>query len=191
MIDTTQSMFAWRPMTSADADQVAWIHAQSWRSAYRGILPGRYLDHEIENERRTYWRGRLADTTDRDYGAIAFLDGESAGFVFGIADHSPEWGHLLDNLHMLPAMRGHGGGRVLLRAFAEALTRERKDQGLHLWVYDANRDAIRFYDQLGATWRHCEMTDTNGGGRASISLYTWASTAAMLQGLADVPIGTP
>ena len=179
-------MFTLRPMTAADADGIARIHAESWRSAYRGILPDRYLDVEVADERRTFWQDRLRDPARGDYGFLAYNRGGIAGFAFGCANHSPEWGHLLDNLHVLPALRGMGAGRSLLRTFVEALTHEPEDRGLHLWAYEENRDARRFYERLGARKLHSEIADTFGGARASLSLYAWASTVLLHRRLSSV-----
>jgi ribosomal protein S18 acetylase RimI-like enzyme len=180
------TMFTLRPLTAADADDIARVHAESWRSAYRGILPARYLDDEVADERRTFWQDRLRNPMTGDCGFLAYTRGAIAGFAFGCANHSPEWGHLLDNLHVLPALQGRGAGRILLQTFAEALTHEPEDRRLHLWVYEENRDARHFYERLGAKLQHSEIADTNGGGRASCSLYAWASTALLHRRLSGV-----
>lgn len=127
-----RTMFTFRPMTAADAEDIAGIHAESWRSAYRGILPARYLDDEVADERRAFWQDRLRNPATGDCGFLATYQGAIAGFAFGCANHPPEGGHLLDNLHVLPALRGMGAGRSLLRTFVEALTHASEDRELHL-----------------------------------------------------------
>jgi GNAT superfamily N-acetyltransferase len=58
----------------------------------------------------------------------------------------------LEDLFVLPAERGRGAGRALLRALARLAVR--RGCGRMEWtVLDWNRPAIRFYRRLGATLR--------------------------------------
>jgi len=58
----------------------------------------------------------------------------------------------LEDLFVLPAERGHGAGRALLRALAKIAVRH--GCGRMEWaVLDWNTPAIRFYRKLGATLR--------------------------------------
>jgi GNAT superfamily N-acetyltransferase len=58
----------------------------------------------------------------------------------------------LEDLFVLPAERGRGAGRALLRALARIAIR--RGCGRMEWaVLDWNRPAIRFYRRLGATLR--------------------------------------
>ena len=41
-------MVTYRPIVAPDAATIARIHATSWRSAYRGIVPDEYLDDDID-----------------------------------------------------------------------------------------------------------------------------------------------
>ena len=58
----------------------------------------------------------------------------------------------LEDLFVLPAERGHGAGRALLRALAKIAVRH--GCGRMEWaVLDWNAPSIRFYRKLGATLR--------------------------------------
>ncbi len=48
------------PATSADADLVAAMHAESWRHTYANLLPEAYLAHTAPAERRAAWHARCA-----------------------------------------------------------------------------------------------------------------------------------
>ena len=161
-----------RALTAADAAQVAGVHAESWRSAYRGILPDSYLDRDVDAERLVYWENRLNAPGQGDCGVLALNHETPVGFGFAIANESPAWGHLLDNLHVLSSLRGMGVGRALLLALTEALGREAADNGLHLWVYAANHAACRFCARLGASQLHSEVVDIKGGGRTLALVFT-------------------
>jgi ribosomal protein S18 acetylase RimI-like enzyme len=168
-------MISYRPITAADGAAVARIHAISWGSAYRSILPDAYLDHEVDADRLAHWQGRLSEPSANDVGMLAVQDGNAVGFAFAVRDDHEHWGSMLDNIHVLPQARGHGIGRGLMRELVAQLVRAGSTSGLHLWVYDANREARRFYESLGGKVLHTEVVDTAGGGRAKAHVYGWTS----------------
>ena len=172
-------LVTYRPITASDAATIARIHATSWRSVYRGILPDPYLDREIDNDRLTHWQRRLSAPTERDVGVLALQDGAPVGFIFAVRDEDKGWGSMLDNLHVLPEHKGHGIGRGLMREVVASLTRAGSTRGLHLWVYEANADACSFYERHGAAFLHAEVVDTAGGGRARALVYGWTSLTAL------------
>ena len=114
-------MVTYRPIVAPDATTIARIHATSWRSAYRGILPDEYLDDDIDADRLTHWRRRLSAPTERDVGVLALQDGAPVGFGFAVRDDDERWGSMLDNLHVLPEHKGHGLGRSLMRELVAQL----------------------------------------------------------------------
>lgn len=59
-------------------------------------------------------------------------------------------GIYLEDLYVRPSHRGQGYGRLMLRHLAR-LVREREGARLEWSVLHWNRDAIRFYETLGAT----------------------------------------
>lgn len=139
-------------MQASDAEIVATLHATSWRSAYRGIVPDSFLDHDVFAERRAVWRERLQTPTPADiaFGIVAESDaGELNGFVYALPKHDPSCGTLVDNLHVHPDHKGCGLGRRLLQAVVRELG-PAHTQPLHLWVLDQNEPAKRFYARLGA-----------------------------------------
>ncbi len=145
-----------RSLRAGDADTVAALHATSWRSAYRGILADDYLDHGVDADRQAVWRERLQGPDAAPAFGIVAEDptGQMMGFAYVMLDHDPEWGTLVDNLHVHPDAKGGGIGRQLLRAVVRGLGPEHRQQPLFLWVLDANEPAKRFYARLGA-----EFTD--------------------------------
>jgi hypothetical protein len=107
-----------RRAAGADWRAVAGLHAASWRSAYRGIYPDAFLDEEVVEDRRNFWRKALAEMNG-DRGAVFLAElGAPAGFACVRRDNDPS-GPLLDNLHVLPDRKGLGIGRSLLVTGAE------------------------------------------------------------------------
>lgn len=168
-------MITYRPITIKDCEVVAGIHALSWGFAYRGILTDAYLDHEVDSDRLTHWRHRLNEPLANDVGVLALQDSHPVGFAFAVRDEHEHWGSLLDNLHVRSQVQGHGIGRGLMRELVAQLSSAGSNSGLHLWAYDANRAARRFYESLGGKVVHTEVVNTPGGGQAKAHVYAWAS----------------
>src|SRR5437588_10854155 len=84
---------------------------------------------------------------------IAEWDGAPAGFAFYFYVYST-WigrpGLYLEDLFVLPEMRGQGIGRALLKHLAQISVRE-NCYGMRWQVLDWNEPSIRFYESLGAT----------------------------------------
>ena len=47
------------PVESIDAAAIATLHAESWRTAYRGLVPDAFLDGPVVEDRMHLWRKRL------------------------------------------------------------------------------------------------------------------------------------
>lgn len=134
-----------------DSALIADMHARSWASAYRGMLPDRYLDEIAPAERRALWPDKMT-SFENGSGAvlIAELDGEPIGFVCMLAPD--ENGSVyIDNLHALPDYKRTGAGTAMLDA-ARDWARKREARGMHLSVLDTNEAAIRFYASRGWTY---------------------------------------
>ena len=83
---------------------------------------------------------------------IASYDGEPAGFALFFHNFSTFLGRpgiYLEDLFVIPALRGHGIGQVLLSHLAEIAV-DRGCGRLEWAVLDWNTDAIRFYERFGA-----------------------------------------
>jgi GNAT superfamily N-acetyltransferase len=159
-----------QPATLKEAALIADMHARSWAKAYRGILPGTYLDDELAGDRAAHWSTRFDELAD---GAgevfIAYIDGKAAGFVCVIAPD--ETGSVLvDNLHAMPEAKGTGLGTAMLETAAKWAA-DRGAKNLHLYVLEPNVAAIGFYESRG--WRLAGREDDTMGGINIIALrYT-------------------
>jgi hypothetical protein len=98
----------YREATSKDSEQVALLHARSWKENYRGILREEYLNHEVEQDRLKVWRERLEHPKDNQYILLAEDNNIICGLACVYANHDPVWGSLLDNLHVLSTYKGQG-----------------------------------------------------------------------------------
>jgi steroid delta-isomerase-like uncharacterized protein len=151
--------FEVRRATSDDAETVGRLHAESWRSAYRGFLSDEYLDERVFEDRSAMWREKLTGDPASVLVLLAASGGEPVGFVCAILDEDETWGALLDNLHVLPSWKGKGLGRKLMAEAARWVVSRRPGSSLHLFVIEENGEARSFYDRLrgrpldGKIWR--------------------------------------
>jgi GNAT superfamily N-acetyltransferase len=169
-----------REATPADADAVASLHAESWRAAYRGILSDEFLDGDVFAERTGHWRERLAEPDPDRHVLLAEEHGTLQGFVCVLAAADPRWGALIDNLHVRPGLRGRGLGTALLLEAARWVQSRDPDSPMHLWVYEANQPACRFYEKLGAIPVGREVKETLDGGSAALLRYSWPELQLLL-----------
>ena len=113
-----------RDAAAGDAALLAFLHTESWRSAYATLLDPDYLANEMEGERSAHWLAHLP-TVLAGLGHIYIAEraGETLGFVCVLRERDPDWGGYVDNLHVRPHLRGAGIGKVLLDAALGWLTR--------------------------------------------------------------------
>lgn len=165
----------------ADADTIADIHARSWQSAYRGLgmLSDAYLDDQASADMRLKWRGRMAAPVSGQQVWCADLDGQTIGFLCVLREDDTSWGALVDNLHLLPASRGHGVGKRLMGEAARWAAAHGTKQ-LHLLVYEANTAAIGFYEALGGVPVRRDWLETADGGHAWVRTYHWPDTTGLM-----------
>jgi ribosomal protein S18 acetylase RimI-like enzyme len=134
-----------RTATSDDAGAIAGLHAESWRRFYRGVYSDRYLDGDLAGERGAVWAARLADPGPETITLICDNEHGLLGFVHVRLDADPEWGALLDNLHVGLGVQRQGVGSRLIQAAARAAGERHPGAGLYLWVQEVNLRAQEFY----------------------------------------------
>ena len=138
------------PATPEDVTSIAALHAASWRSTYRGLLPDLFLDEEVDRNRLDLWQRRFElDEGSRPLTLKAMSGGTLTGFACALIDDDAEWGTLLDNLHVRPDATSRGIGKLLLGAVLARVREAGVSKRLHLWVLDANTRARRFYEREG------------------------------------------
>jgi GNAT superfamily N-acetyltransferase len=140
-----------RPASVDDAQPIARVRIDCWRSTYRGLIPDAYLDAMDIDASAALWTRVLSTATDR---ASVFVadDGDIVGFAAGNMLEEPRHG-LNAELSAAYVRRDHqraGIGRRLVDAVARA-QRTQGARGLIVWVIAGNKGARAFYERLGAT----------------------------------------
>jgi GNAT superfamily N-acetyltransferase len=173
-----------RPATLADSQRIASLHTISWRDAYRGILPDAYLTGPIVDERVIHWQSRLSSPgSNRRFVLLAEAEGTLVAFVCVLLDEEPRWGACLDNLHVLPKLRSRGLGRQLFSKAVEWVMSNEPGWPIHLWVFEANGKARRFYDALSGEVAEHRLKRAPGGADILSLRYVWRDLQHLLNNL--------
>jgi GNAT superfamily N-acetyltransferase len=142
-----------RPATPADARSIASVHVQSWREAYAGIVPARFLD-TLSVERRTMmW---LEITTTRAEDSFVYVAEDATAGIVGFASGGAQRDKAIDYegevyaLYLLQSHQKQGIGRRLLQAVTERLRAEGY-QSILIWVL-AQNTARHFYEKMGGVY---------------------------------------
>jgi GNAT superfamily N-acetyltransferase len=166
-----------RHALASDTEAVAALHAESWRSAYRGLVPDDFLGPGLDAERLQAWRDRFANVDpDRRLVLVAASDDQLIGFTGVLADAEPALGPLLDNLHVKPGWRGRGIGARLLHESREWVRQVAPGQPMHLWVMEGNTAARAFYRAQGGSEGERRVNEM-GGIPVTAVRCTWAALA--------------
>ena len=137
-----------------DAQTIARLHWQSWQASYRSILPDEYLDGEVIDERTSYWQRAMASG---DYWLIllAVIIDQPVGFIALKQGVDEGYDATIEHLHVATGMKGKGLGKKLIgQAMQQMLAVGMKS--VCLWVFEDNKPAIGFYENLGG------VTDKHG-----------------------------
>lgn len=164
-----------RPLT-ADDDllAVSRIYEESWKSAYRGIIPQAYLESISEGR----WVNNLKSG---GMNTLVMLDeGKYVGtssFAKSRLNPNESIGEII-SIYLLPEYIGKGFGRELFRAAVSAL----EGMGFRdivLWVLEENARARAFYERNGfAETKFCQ-TISIGGKELTELLYRRAKADAI------------
>jgi GNAT superfamily N-acetyltransferase len=166
-------MVEYRLAKASDAEAIASLHARSWRENYRGSFHDAFLDGDLPGERLRVWRERLEHPAGSQLVQLAVDGANLLGFVCAYAAHDPQWGSLVDNLHVAHAAKRNGIGSSLMKRAGAWLAPLHPDLGVYLLVLEANASARRFYERLGAQNAGVSSMQTHGGAVVRSCRYTW------------------
>jgi ribosomal protein S18 acetylase RimI-like enzyme len=139
-----------RPGRPADAEGIAAVYVEAWRSAYAGIIPNAVLVRMSSGAQARDWAQQLSRRRFLDSILVADLSGHGiVGFgSCGAARNTllPHAGEIY-TLYVAPEHQERGVGRALLMQLFVALV----DRGLNsavVWVLSMN-PARFFYEAMG------------------------------------------
>ena len=164
-----------------DLDAIASLHAKSWQATYKGILSSSYLEHSVLDDRYAIWSQRLSEPSESQTILVAQDNSreEVVGFIcIETKMREEKKSILLDNLHVAEAFKGKGIGKKLILNALSHLN-ELENQSLYLEVLAENKDAIRFYEKLGAKKVDAGIWSAPCGTQVNEFVYAWESAAVL------------
>ena len=157
-----------RDATQADANAIAYVVVQSWRAAYRGLLPDDVLAGLSISDREQFWSDALTTRPPHTRVVVATIADAVVGFAatgppLVAADRAdPTLGDLYA-LYLVPDVWRRGIGTQLHAAALDRL-RSCGFTRAGLWVLDTNERALRFYSRHGWTDTGRSQLDPGPGG---------------------------
>lgn len=152
---------------------ISHIYEESWKYAYKGIIPQSYLD--------SIPQGCWASRVDQNgiWSLVLIEDDTMIGTSSCCRSRWAEfegWGEII-SIYLLPQYMGKGYGGHLLNAAVEEL----KKQGyrdIFLWVLEENIRARRFYEKHGFGFSGYSKKDNMGGKELAEMQYRLDKRAA-------------
>jgi GNAT superfamily N-acetyltransferase len=142
---------ALRRAAPRDADAIARVRIDGWRTAYRGLVPAPYLEGMRVDASTALWDKILTADPNSASVFVAARDAEVVGFAAGNKLDEPRYGldTELTAVYLRREFQRVGIGRRLIAAVVDA-QRAHGATGMIVWVLAANKPARAFYEALGA-----------------------------------------
>jgi L-amino acid N-acyltransferase YncA len=151
-----------------DAEGIARVHVDSWRTTYKEIVPESYLQQLSYEQRADNWRRGIG----KNALYVAEDDrGEIVGFATGGKERTGNYdadGELYA-IYLLKEVQGQGIGKKLTQALAQNLQAQGFTSML-VWVLDLNPSKV-FYESLGGQPIDESMIEIGGEEFKEIAYY--------------------
>jgi len=167
-----------RSATAEDAAIIADIHSKSWQSAYRDLMSDDFLINEIPDIKLEHWKGVFHKSPCKKVVLLAFFQDQAIGFIAIYLDHYKNYDGYIDNIHILPNIKGQGMGQKLMSVAATELLKLDKTS-LALVVFTDNDGAIGFYQKLGGEIVG-ETSEMFGGKDLPEYIIAWKDASVIL-----------
>ena len=134
------------------------VYEESWKYAYKGIIPQDYLDSIPEGR----WASHIEQADRKNL--VMIQDGiiiGTSGFSKSRMVEMNGFGEII-SLYFLPEYIGKGYGRLLLQAAVSELKKMGFDK-VFLWVLEGNQNARHFYEKCDfVQTERCLFSDIGG-----------------------------
>jgi L-amino acid N-acyltransferase YncA len=159
-----------------DADRIAYVQVESWKTTYAGIVPEAYLASLTPKARIDSWKKQF------DGGATLIFVAEDEAGVFGfvsggaLRDTIPGYDAELYAIYLLQQKQREGVGRMLARTLAQAL-HEKGYRTLIAWVL-AKNPSLPFYSRMGGAQVSTKRIQIGGAELTELALG-WSDIAGI------------
>ncbi|KGP90680.1 GNAT family acetyltransferase [Pontibacillus chungwhensis BH030062] len=162
-----------RRAVDRDAEGIAKVHVDSWRTTYKNIIPDKVLQKLSYDQRTGLWKKNISKD-----GNFVFVAENENGEIVGFADcgkrenSSTENAGDLTSIYLLEEYQGKGIGKELMKRLFQQF-RELNYTKVFVEVLDDNKTRY-FYEHYGAELLKKE-TIKMGGAELSLLIYQWES----------------
>jgi ribosomal protein S18 acetylase RimI-like enzyme len=163
-----------------DAEAIAKVRIDTWRTTYQGIFPGEVLARLSYDQARHRWETVYLSSKSHDTVYVAEEDlSKVVGFVKcgQDRDNDPTYKGEVIAMYILQSMQRKGIGKQLMVAAAKDL-KSRGFDSMIVWVL-ADNPSRHFYDKLGG--EHVQTRNITIGGKQFQEFgYGWKNLDSML-----------
>lgn len=159
-----------RKATPLDAEGIARVHVESWKSTYINIVPEDFLKNLSYEKRVEYWYSAIPDG---EVYVAKNEEGEVIGFASGGKERSrkyPKYNGELYAIYILQEYQGKGVGKLLIKPIVKELKRQGISSMLVLVLED--NPSRKFYEKLGAKKIDSIIVEI-GGVQLNELVYVW------------------
>ena len=110
-----------RKATIVDAEDIAKVHVDSWKTAYKGILPDEFLNRLSYEQRTMLWE---RNTLEQNVYVAENAEGKVVGFSIGEKERTEMYDGYegeLNAIYILKAYQRQGIGKLLIQPVVEEL----------------------------------------------------------------------
>ncbi|MGE0629094.1 MAG: N-acetyltransferase family protein [Hyphomicrobiaceae bacterium] len=155
-----------------DGGKLSEIFRESWRLAYRGIIPQAHLEQMISRRTARWWTNTMRS---RESVKVLTVTGEVVGYsTYGLSRTRGRVGKAegeIYELYLSPLHQGMGLGEHLFEGTRHTLEM-RGLGGLIVWALTDNQSAVDFYWRRGGR-PIIETTELIGGARLKKIAFEW------------------
>lgn len=163
-----------------DAEGIARVHVDSWRTTYKNIVNESYLSHLSVERRKDNWEWTFRNLNNNEVIFVGLNNEENIiGFACGgqSRDKDFEYDGELYAIYLLKEFQGHGCGKRLFKSVVESLQNSGYES-MMVWVLQGN-PAINFYIAMGGELIG-QKEITIGGDKYIELAYGWRNVKSSI-----------
>jgi ribosomal protein S18 acetylase RimI-like enzyme len=155
----------------SDAQGIAKVHVDCWRTTYKNIIPNEFLDNLSYDQRTDIWIKNISN--EQNYVFVAEND---EGHIIGFADGGKRETNTIDqsgdltSIYILQEYQGLGIGKKLVQQLFSKLDKLGY-KTIFVEVLEDNKSRF-FYESLGAEWLRTEKIKI-AGVELNLLVYEW------------------
>ncbi|XKI13344.1 GNAT family N-acetyltransferase [Sporosarcina sp. ANT_H38] len=153
-----------------DAEGIAKVHVDSWRTTYKGIVPETFLENLSYEQRELTWKRGIKEN---NVYIAEDENGQVIGFSTGGKERTGKYEAYTGELYaiyILKEYQGKGIGQLLVQTVVEDLKVKNLNSML-IWAIEEN-PACRFYEMLGGKKMDTEEIEIAGKKLSEVA-YGW------------------